>query len=69
MGIKMDNNPGYVVIPLSCGVAMFAVVAPDGAIVSEHRSVKSALAKARRLNRAPSSLSPQQRGMNNERHH
>lgn len=41
---------GHVVIPTAFGWCI--VVAPDGTVVSEHRSAKSALARAKRLNRA-----------------
>lgn len=48
----MSNDAGYVVIPLEGGVRMFAVLAPDGTVISEHRTCAAALAKARRLNRS-----------------
>ncbi len=48
---------GYVVIPVSgAAIRLFVVLAPDGSIVSEHRTCASALAKARRLNQKADAL-------------
>jgi hypothetical protein len=53
MAIEQTENytSGYTVMPLAGGIRWFAVLAPDGSLVSEHRTCASAVAKARRLNR------------------
>ena len=49
--VKCLLNEGYMVIPLAEGLRRFAVVNPDGAIISVHKTIASALRKTRRLNR------------------
>jgi hypothetical protein len=47
----MAKDEGYIVIPLPGGTPpIYAVIAPDGSLVSEHPTMVDALREADRLN-------------------